>query len=140
VAIPVVAALDDGRFGWSSLPGWVSGPGVALFVGGFAVQTWAQAVNRHFEPSVRIQTDRRHAVIDAGPYAIVRHPGYASSIPFAVGMALALGSLWALLPTGLMGVVLAYRTLREEATLRNELAGYSDYMGRVRYRWLPGVW
>ena len=40
--------------------------------------TWAESVNKFFEPTVRIQTDRGHQVIDSGPYAIVRHPGYVS--------------------------------------------------------------
>ena len=34
---------------------------------------------------VRIQTDRGHKVIDTGPYAIVRHPGYVGGILFCVG-------------------------------------------------------
>ena len=60
--------------------------------------TWAQAVNKFFEPSVRIQTDRGHRVIDTGPYAFIRHPGYALGFPFFLGIPLALGSLWGLIP------------------------------------------
>src|SRR5579872_5201328 len=56
------------------------------------------SVNKFFEPTVRIQADRGQTVIDTGPYAIVRHPGYFSGFPIFVGMALALGSLWALIP------------------------------------------
>ena len=59
-------------------------------------QPGATAVNRFFEPTVRIQSDRGHTVITTGPYAIVRHPGYASGLPMFVGMALVMGSLWAL--------------------------------------------
>jgi len=140
VAIPVVAGFDDGRFHWLPLPDWVVWLGYLLFLAGFVLMTWAQAVNRHFEPSVRIQTDRAHQVIDTGPYAIVRHPGYAGAIPFVVGIALGLGSLWALVPAAVMTGVLAYRTLREEQVLRAELPGYVDYTERVKYRWLPGVW
>lgn len=33
-------------------------------------------VNPFFEKTVRIQTDRGHRVIDTGPYAYMRHPGY----------------------------------------------------------------
>ena len=42
--------------------------------------TWAQSVNRHFETTIRIQSDRAHAVIDTGPYAFVRHPMYAGGL------------------------------------------------------------
>lgn len=138
-AILPVAALDF-RFGWSQLPDWAVTLGYALFLSGFAVQTWAQAVNRYFEPGVRIQEDRGQTVIDSGPYAIVRHPGYISAVPFSVGIALALASGLALIPVAVVVTALVVRTLLEERTLRTELPGYADYAGRVRYRWLPGIW
>ena len=102
--------------------------------------TWAESVNKFFEPTVRIQTDRGHRVIDTGPYAIVRHPGYASGYLLFVGMPLALGSLWALIPAILSCLLLVVRTILEDQTLRNELAGYEEYAQRVRYRLIPGVW
>ena len=37
-------------------------------------------------------------------------------------------------------IALALRTLAEEATLSEELQGYADYMKRVRFRWIPGIW
>jgi protein-S-isoprenylcysteine O-methyltransferase Ste14 len=37
-------------------------------------------------------------LIDTGPYAIVRHPGYVFAGLYFVGMPLSLGSLWALIP------------------------------------------
>jgi protein-S-isoprenylcysteine O-methyltransferase Ste14 len=139
-AILPVAALDDGRFHWSPLPDWVVLIGYLLFAVSYAWIAQAQAVNRHFEPTVRIQTDRNHKVIDTGPYAFVRHPGYIGAAGFAIGMALALGSLWALIPAALAIIILAGRTLGEEAVLKAELPGYAEYMQRVRYRWVPGVW
>jgi len=78
--------------------------------------------------------------VDTGPYAIIRHPGYASAVPFLVGTALALGSIRALVPVVAATLLLIPRTLLEERTLRAELPGYAEYTQRVRYRWLPGVW
>jgi len=135
-----VAALDDARFHWAPTPDWVTLIGYALLIGGYLGTTWAQAVNRHFEASVRIQTDRAHKVIDTGPYARIRHPGYAFAILMTTGMALSLGSLYALIPVALCSALLAGRTLAEEAELHAGLPGYTDYTTRVRYRWLPGVW
>lgn len=134
-----VAGLDH-RFGWSAMPAWGIAVGYLLFIPGFAIQAWSQAVNRHFEPGVRVQADRAQTVIDTGPYAIVRHPGYISGSIFALSTALMLGSWWALLPAVLVGVALAPRTLFEEATLRTELPGYEAYTQRVKWRWVPGVW
>ncbi|MBB3133241.1 protein-S-isoprenylcysteine O-methyltransferase Ste14 [Rhizobium pisi] len=139
-AILPIAAFDDGRFHWAPQPGWVVFIGYILLTAGYLGLTWAQSVNRHFEPTVRIQTDRDHKVIDTGPYATIRHPGYATAILLGFGMALSLGSLYALIPAGLLVVVLFGRTLGEEAELRKGLEGYAEYMARVRWRWIPGIW
>jgi protein-S-isoprenylcysteine O-methyltransferase Ste14 len=55
-------------------------------------------------------------------------------------MPLALGSVWALIPAILVGPPLVLRTIWEDQTLREELAGYDEYTQRVRYRLVPGVW
>jgi protein-S-isoprenylcysteine O-methyltransferase Ste14 len=135
-----LAALDDGRYQWSQVSWWVCGIGYVLVIAGFAGTTWAESVNKFFEPTVRIQTDRGHHVVDTGPYAIIRHPGYASACPIFIGMSLSLGSLWALIPAILSCVVLIVRTILEDRTLRAELPGYKEYAQRVRYRLVPGVW
>ena len=122
------------------MPDWVVWLGYALFVLSFAGQTWPQAVNRHFEPGVRIQSDRGQTVIDTGPYAIVRHPGYTSGSLLALSVPLCLGSWWALLPALVVVAGLAVRTPFEERTLRAELPGYTEYTQRVKWRWVPGVW
>jgi protein-S-isoprenylcysteine O-methyltransferase Ste14 len=51
-----------------------------------------------------------------------------------------LGSLWALIPGGLSAVLMIVRTALEDKMLLNELDGYREYAGRVRYRLIPGIW
>jgi protein-S-isoprenylcysteine O-methyltransferase Ste14 len=140
VSILPLAALDDGRYHWSQVPWWVCGIGYVLLIAGFAGVTWAESVNKFFEPTVRIQTDRGQKVIDTGPYAIIRHPGYVFGILFFIGMPLALGSLWALIPATLSCGVLVLRTVWEDQTLQSELPGYKEYAQQVRYRLVPGIW
>jgi len=89
---------------------------------------------------VRIQTDRGHVVCDSGPYRIVRHPGYAGSLPPLLGIALALGSLWTLIPAAGALIIAVVRTVREDQTLHEELPGYRDYARRVSYRLVPGIY
>jgi protein-S-isoprenylcysteine O-methyltransferase Ste14 len=139
-AIIPVAALDDGRFQWGPMPWWVSGVGDGLFLAGMGVVTWAETVNKFFEVTVRLQTDRGQKVIDTGPYTLVRHPGYVGGILFCVGIALCLGSRWALVPAGLASALLILRTRWEDQTLQAELPGYKDYTERVRYKLIRGVW
>lgn len=138
-AILPVAGFDE-RFRWLYMPDWVVVSGYVFFLFGFWLSLWAETVNRHFEMGVRIQTDRNHKVVETGPYAHVRHPGYAGAVVLSFGIALALGSIVALIPVAITAVLLAYRTLREEETLKAELPGYAEFMTRTRYRWMPGVW
>jgi len=139
-AILPVAALDHARFHWSPVPWQVVALGYVLLLIGFGLTAWAQTVNKFFEPGVRIQTDRGHKVIDAGPYSIVRHPGYVGAIPMFAGVALCLGSLWALIPAVISSGLLVLRTTWEDETLQAELPGYREYTQRVRFKLIPGVW
>lgn len=140
LAILVVAGLDE-RFGWS--PSFSIGVQIAALVvaaSGNLLSIWATAVNRFYGRFVRIQKERGHVVISDGPYRIVRHPGYVGQIVFSLASALALGSLWALVPGGLFAALLVVRTALEDRTLQEELEGYEGYAGRVRYRLVPYVW
>jgi protein-S-isoprenylcysteine O-methyltransferase Ste14 len=139
-AIPLVAGVDDGRFHWSSMSWLLVGLGYLLLITGWVGVAWAETVNPFFEPGVRIQTERGHHVIDTGPYAIVRHPGYVAASFMFAGFALSLGSWWALIPAGVGSLVLVLRTVWEDRTLHVELPGYATYATRVRFRLIPGVW
>ena len=70
----------------------------------------------------------------------VRHPGYVGFITASFATALALGSLWALVPAALGMCLFVVRTALEDRTLQEELAGYKEYAQKVRYRLVPGLW
>jgi protein-S-isoprenylcysteine O-methyltransferase Ste14 len=136
----IVAGLDE-RFGWS--------PQLALAIQVIALVfyalaqglfSWAMASNKFFSGTVRIQEERGHAVATGGPYRYVRHPGYVGYILSWIATSLALASLWALIPAGLVMGLMVIRTALEDKTLLEELDGYKEYTQRVRYRLLPGVW
>lgn len=142
--LPLMAVLTAGfdkRLEWSkSMPGWVHWLGLALLIFGYAVATWAMARNAFFSSYVRIQKDRGQTVVSTGPYAIVRHPAYASGAIAMCGIPLLLDSLLAFPPIILLCIVIVVRTALEDRTLYNELPGYKDYCKKVRYRLIPGVW
>ena len=139
LAITIVAGLDH-RYQWTNLSPALSALGIVLVLIGSALPYWAMATNRFFSAVVRIQSDRGHTVIDSGPYAFLRHPGYAGSIAHNMGTPLMLGSVWALIPAVLNVAVTAVRTAREDRFLQQALHGYDEYAKRVRFRLLPGVW
>lgn len=135
----IVAGLDH-RFGWSPVfPLWITLIGLILIALGYAIGVWAIVENRYFSSVVRIQTERGHTVCDSGPYRFVRHPGYAGNILPLLGIVLALGSIWTLIPAAVALIIAVTRTTLEDRTLLEELPGYRDYAQRVTYRLIPGV-
>ena len=114
--------------------------GSALYIVGSIIMHWAMLVNTHFEVTVRIQKDRDHKVITAGPYKIVRHPGYVGAILWAVSPPLIVGSAISLVPAAVAIGLLIVRTTLEDRTLRRELDGYGEYAATVKYRLLPWLW
>jgi protein-S-isoprenylcysteine O-methyltransferase Ste14 len=137
---PAAAGLDAGRCHWSEVPFLLCAPALAVTLLAYLFVHWAMVVNRHAETGVRIQEDRRHEVVSSGPYRFVRHPFYVSIIVTQLVYPLALGSLVAFGPVLAVIVLFVWRTAREDATLRAELPGYSEYASRVPYRLLPGLW
>lgn len=107
---------------------------------GHAVFSWAMISNQFFSTMVRIQDDRNHSVTSAGPYKIVRHPGYVGFIIQTISTPFILGSIWGIIPAGALCVLFFIRTAYEDTTLRKELNGYREYADKVRYRLIPGVW
>jgi protein-S-isoprenylcysteine O-methyltransferase Ste14 len=136
-----LAGLDVGRFHWSdTVPLPVQVAGLVSMAGALALVTWAVAVNRFFSTVIRIQADRGHHLITSGPYAYVRHPGYAACPFLFIGGGLALGSWLAALLGAVLFLPMLRRTVVEDRTLHERLPGYADYAQKVRYRLLPGVW
>jgi len=140
LATSVVAGLDAGRFGWSRMAAPLQMLGALLYLLAYPLGAWAMAVNRYFEPTVRIQDDRGHRVCTSGPYRAVRHPGYLAAIVGAPGYPLLLGSWWAFVPTAAVIALFIVRTGLEDRTLLRELPGYAAYARKTPYRLLPLLW
>ena len=136
----VLIGVDAVRSGWSRVPLWASVVGaIAVFVV-FPLTREVYRANHFATPIVKVQYERGHKVVDSGPYAIVRHPMYGAAILYFIGTPLMLGSWWGLACAPLLTAALGYRAVREERTLAEGLPGYREYLLRVRYRFVPGVW
>jgi len=136
----VLMALDARRWHTSRVPAWLNALGGLLVVAGFLATMLVFRENSFAAPVVRVQAERGQRVVDTGPYAIVRHPMYASAVVYLVGMPLLLGSWLGLLVVPLMIAAMAPRAVMEERLLERELPGYAEYVRRVRYRLVPGLW
>jgi protein-S-isoprenylcysteine O-methyltransferase Ste14 len=131
---------DAVRFRWSQMPAWLQVAGALLLLISFYLFFLTFRENPYLSPAVRVQTERGQTVITTGLYHYVRHPMYAAVIPFAAGTTLLLGSWYGLLMALIFIIGLAYRAVQEERVLRAELPGYKEYMGQVKYRFIPHVW
>jgi protein-S-isoprenylcysteine O-methyltransferase Ste14 len=136
----VLMGLDTQRWRTSQMPVLLNVLGGVLVIAGFVATLWVFRENTFAAPVVRVQAERAHRVIDTGPYAVVRHPMYASALLYLIGMPLLLGSWYGLLCVPFFVLGLAPRAVFEERLLRKNLPGYADYMSRVRYRLVPGIW
>lgn len=144
VALPLMVAHYalaglDARFGWSAVPVAAQALGLATTCGALLLVGWTLASNPYASSAVRIQSERGHAVVDAGPYGLVRHPMYLGVLLFGLASGIALGSWWAALPMLPVLGTFVRRTLLEDRMLRAELPGYSQYAARVRWRVVPGL-
>jgi len=138
--IYLIAGLDI-RFGWTpGYPIWFHIAGFIAFIAGNVIVSWAMISNNYFSTSVRIQYDRGHSVSSGGPYKYIRHPGYIGMILYLLATPVLLGSMWALIPTGLTVLLFIVRTAFEDNTLKMKLEGYKVYSEKVKYRLIPGIW
>ena len=128
-----IAGLDH-RVHWSdSVPPTGVVAGLLIVTIGVALMTWSVLVNPFFSPVVRIQAERGQRVISAGPYRIVRHPGSAGLLLWAVASGVALNALLSIIPIVALAVPsTVYQTLIEDRMLHDELAGYADDAAQTR--------
>ena len=131
-------SLRGGTPPWlTSFPANGRRSGLVLFAAAMALQMWAMVVNPFFSPDIRVETERGHRLIACGPYRLLRHPGYLAMLVAVPASALAIGSWLALLPAAAFCLVILKRVQAEEQFLQRNLAGYGEYMGRIRGRLFP---
>ena len=136
IAAFIVPGIDR-RFGWSSVPPWLSIAGDLLVI--LAMWMVFRVFKENSFGSATIEVANDQKVISTGPYAIVRNPMYASAAVYFIGMSLALGSYWGLIPSILTIFSLVWRLFDEEKFLAQNLSGYKEYCTKVRWHLIPGL-
>jgi len=128
----------DRRVELSSVPSALRVAGALLYLAANIAIVWVLRANPYASGSVRVADD--HKVATTGPYRFVRHPMYASVIPYLVGTALLLDSLLGVLASVLLIGALGVRTIIEERELHQKLPGYTEYTANIQWRLVPGIW
>lgn len=137
IALLVVPALDH-RFGWSHVSPAIELIGDTLVALGFIGVLRVFKENTYTSSTIELASDQH--VISTGPYALVRHPMYASALGMLIGIPISLGSYLSLVIIIAITGALAWRLLDEEKFLAANLNGYVEYQKKVPHRLIPGVW
>ena len=133
----ILAGLNF-RYGWLTLPDWVSWVGSVLFLGAYLVYAEVLWENTYLSRTIEVQQGQ--TVISSGLYGVVRHPMYAATLVLFLSMPLILGSVLSFAVFLVYPFLIAKRIENEEAVLCKELDGYESYRKKVKYRMIPGIW
>ena len=133
----ILAGLDF-RFGWTTLPGWVSYAGAVAFLAAYAMYGEVLRENTWLSRVIEVQEGQQ--VISTGLYGIVRHPMYSATLLLFLSMPIVLGSIPAFLVFLAYPAIIIKRIRNEEEVLKKDLPGYAEYLEKVRWRLIPYIW
>lgn len=136
-AVLLISGLDH-RFGWSRVPTAICLAGDVLVAVGLCAAALVVVQNSYAGATVQVEAGQQ--VVSTGLYGLVRHPMYTANVIMMFGISLALGSYWGLVIVIAALVTLTLRIRDEEQLLKQELDGYREYAGKVRYRLVPLIW
>jgi len=135
----ILGGLDGGRFNWSYMPLILQVVGFVISTVAYLLPIWALFQN---VPSLTTQVgiEKNMKICSTGPYAIIRHPIYAGGIMSFIGNPLLFGSWLALIPGFLLILIILRRTVLEDRDLQTEVPAYREYVRKVRFKLVPGIW
>ncbi|MGI9518401.1 MAG: methyltransferase family protein [Pirellulaceae bacterium] len=130
--------INTDWMGWArySSPDWLRWIGFALTTISIPCLYWLfSTIGKNISPTHA--TRESHQLITDGPYRFVRHPLYTVGFAIFLGIGLMATMWWLLVGLGILFVVIAWRTRREEENLLHEFGEkYRSYMNRTG-RYLP---
>jgi protein-S-isoprenylcysteine O-methyltransferase Ste14 len=111
-------------------PGWLRLIGLPLVLAGLALGIWAgRTLGPALTPYPRPSEEA--ALVERGPYGVVRHPIYVAGVLIFLGYGL-LASIAATAAVVALAVLWHFKAGVEERHLGERFAGYDDYRRRVR--------
>lgn len=133
----IVAGLGF-RFKWFMVSERVVCASAVLFLLAYVLYAEVIRENAYLSRTIEVQKDQK--LIDTGLYGIVRHPMYTATLILFLSMPLVLGSVYSFFIFLAYPFIIANRIKYEEEFLEKELAGYSEYKKKVKYRLIPFIY
>lgn len=128
----------DFRYGWSDIPVPIVLISDLIVLLSYGMVYLVFKENSYAARTIRVEKGQK--VISTGLYSVIRHPMYTGMLMMFAFIPTALGSYWALLFFIPILIPIIFRIYNEEEVLMRELDGYKEYMKKVRYRLIPGIW
>jgi protein-S-isoprenylcysteine O-methyltransferase Ste14 len=113
--------------------------GIAFAVAGLVLRVWSMRhLGRFYSRTLRVKEDQR--VVDDGPYAYIRNPGYLGSILVWVGSRAAINLVVAAITAVVLAYVYVRRIVAEEALLKASLGQPYESYTEHTWRLIPFIW
>jgi protein-S-isoprenylcysteine O-methyltransferase Ste14 len=137
--VSMLVLLASWLFNWfnvGTLPRWIGWLGIVVALVGLLFRWWANRVLGVFYTRT-LKVTENQSIIRAGPYRLIRHPGYLGSILIWIGAAAATAN-WIVLVITLIAMlsVYVYRIQNEEKMLLTTNAEYAEYRKQT-WRLIP---
>jgi len=135
--ILVVGLLGE-LFSWGRLPlsPYSNVVGGVIFVGGWIFHVYCHK----FHKQAHERSQQIEGLVTTGMFSTIRHPMYLSLMLMYLGSAIGWGIVWMLLPVLLFSALTVLIAIREEAFLLQKFGSqYAEYMHKVPWRFVPGV-
>ncbi len=140
--VSMLFLLASWIFNWlqiGTLPEWAGWLGIVVALFGLLFRWWANRVLGSFYTRT-LKVVENQSIVRAGPYRVIRHPGYLGSILIWSGAAAATAN-WIVLLIVLLVMLVAYiyRIQNEEKMLLAAHADYAEYQKQT-WRLIPLVY
>jgi len=110
--------------------------GGAILLGGLILHAYCHRIHKQAHE----QSQQIEGLVTTGVFSKMRHPMYSSLILMYLGLAIAWGVVWMLLPALLFSVLTVLTTIKEEEFLLRRFGHqYEEYMQAVPWRLIPKV-
>ena len=131
--IIIILGILGEIFSWVRIPlsPYSNFVGGAILLGGWIFHAYCHRVHKQAHE----QSQQIEGLVTTGVFSKMRHPMYSSLILMYLGLAIAWGVVWMLLPALLFSVLTVLTTIKEEEFLLRRFGHqYEEYMQAVPWR------
>jgi protein-S-isoprenylcysteine O-methyltransferase Ste14 len=136
--IIIIIGILGEIFSWVRIPlsPYSNLVGGAILLGGWMFHVYCHRVHKQAHE----QSQQIEELVTTGVFSKVRHPMYLSLILMYLGLAIAWGVVWMLLPSLFFSVLTVLTTIKEEEFLLRRFGHqYEEYMQAVPWRLIPKI-